>query len=78
MLDDSASTKPCDVNLIIDGAVYAPLNPVSYGATPVVTSISPSSGSVEGGTEITLIGTMLGDSATTVTIYGAECVTSEV
>jgi hypothetical protein len=51
----------------------------SYSAfAPTVTSVSPDSGSIDGGTEITIIGTGFVPTYTTVRVGGIEAVISEI
>ena len=58
-VDNSDSTYGCTPVLVMDGEDSIDLNAVTYSAslTPLLTSISPRHGSVEGGTEVTFSGT---------------------
>lgn len=61
----------------IDGAGFALLDGASAVAEPVITSFSPSSGSVNGGALLTIVGSGFIDGDTTVSLCSVESVTLE-
>jgi YVTN family beta-propeller protein len=61
-----------DINVRLKGGLWATAGTFTYGATPAVTSISPTSGSTVGGTSVTVTGTNFVAGAS-VAIGGVSC-----
>ncbi|XP_050685917.1 fibrocystin-L-like isoform X2 [Eriocheir sinensis] len=66
------------VEASLDGAGYALSSAVTAGAVPVVSSISPTSGSVNGGVLLTILGSGFIDGDTTVAVGDSACVVVDV